>query len=315
MLIRFIKNWTLPLAMLTGFFVYFVFRELTFLNPIKPSLNKLIDILTPSLIFAQLLLTFCKIEFSDLKPVRWHAWFLLIQGLTSLMLVSLLLYFPFADVIKISLEALLVCFICPTATAAAIITAKLGGSAASLTTYTLLSNLLAAFLVPLLFPLIEPHGQTTFLVAFFNILGKVFPLLLFPFLLAWLFKHLLPQLYQWLRRCSGVAFYLWAIALTIVTGQTLRMIIHSQASATLLLMLALMSLLACALQFALGKAIGGHYDERISGGQALGQKNTILAIWMAYTYLNPILSFAPGAYVFWQNMVNSYQLWKLKNND
>lgn len=62
-----------------------------------------------------------------------------------------------------SFEGAMVCLICPTATAAAVITGKLGGSAASLTTYTLLSNLLAAMAVPLVFPLVEPHADITFL--------------------------------------------------------------------------------------------------------------------------------------------------------
>ena len=37
-------------------------------------------------------------------------------------------------------EGAMVCLICPTATAAAVITGKLGGSASSLTTYTLLGT-------------------------------------------------------------------------------------------------------------------------------------------------------------------------------
>ena len=314
MLIRFLKNWTLPIAMLTGFLVYFVFKEVAWLNPLKPTVDLVIDYLTPSLIFAQLLLTFCKIEFADLKPCRWHAWLLAIQCFVSLTLVAILLFLPCSYMVKTALEALLICFICPTATAAAIITAKLGGNAASLTTYTLLSNLLAALFVPLLFPLIEPHVGITFVEAFFKILSKVFPLLLFPFCLAWILKHALPKIHQLLRQSSGVAFYLWTLALAIVTGQTLRTLLNSQASVAILVALASMSLMACAVQFLLGKSIGGHYHERISGGQALGQKNTVLAIWMAYTYLNPILSFSPGAYVFWQNIVNSYQLWKKRKN-
>ena len=60
----------------------------------------------------------------------------------------------------------------------------------------------------------------------------------------------------------------------------------------------------------LGKTIGSVYNDRISGGQALGQKNTILAIWMAHTYLNPLSSVAPGSYVLWQKYINSWQLWK-----
>ena len=59
----------------------------------------------------------------------------------------------------------------------------------------------------------------------------------------------------------------------------------------------------------------GSVRKRISGGQALGQKNTVLAIWMAYTYLNPLSSVGPGSYVLWQNIINSYQLWKKRKNE
>ena len=85
---------------------------------------------------------------------------------------------------KYILICLMVCLICPTATAAAVITGKLGGNAATLTTYTLLSNLLGATMVPLVFPLVEPHEGLTFWNAFLKILGKVFPLLLSPFFIA-----------------------------------------------------------------------------------------------------------------------------------
>ena len=50
--------------------------------------------------------------------------------------------------------------------------------------------------------------------------------------------------------------------------------------------------------------------DKISGAQGLGQKNTVLAIWMAMTYLNPLSSVAPAAYVAWQNTINSWQLYR-----
>ena len=209
----------------------------------------------------------------------------------------------------------MVCFVCPTATAAAVITGKLGGSAASLTTYTLLSNLLAAIAVPLVFPLVEPHADVTFWIAFLKILGKVFPLLLCPFFLAWLLRAFLPKIHGWLLGMHGAAFYLWGVALAIVSGQTVRSLANSSAPVYVEVLIALAGLVACCVQFYLGKRIGGHYKERISGGQALGQKNTVLAIWMAYTYLNPLSSVAPGSYVLWQNMINSYQLWKKRKKE
>ena len=99
-------------------------------------------------------------------------------------------------------------------------------------------------------------------------------------------------------------------ALAIVSGQTVRSLVNSDAPVSVEILIALAGLITCCLQFFWGKRIGGHYNDRISGGQALGQKNTVLAIWMAYTYLNPLSSVGPGSYVLWQNLINSWQLWK-----
>ena len=36
------------------------------------------------------------------------------------------------------------------------------------------------------------------------------------------------------------------------------------------------------------------------------------SIWMAHTYLHPLAALGPGAYVVWQNLFNSYQLWRVR---
>ena len=151
-IIRFLKDWTLPVAMIAGTLAYFLFARVPVLAPVKPLVNALVAILTPLLIFAQLLLTFCKVDFADLKPKAWHGWLLLFQTVSCLLLSALLVYCPMNELYREVFEGAMVCLICPTATAAAVITGKLGGSAASLTTYTLMSNLLAAVAVPLVFP-------------------------------------------------------------------------------------------------------------------------------------------------------------------
>ena len=194
-------------------------------------------------------------------------------------------------------------------------TGKLGGSASSLTTYTLLSNLLAAIVVPLVFPLVEPHAEITFFAAFLKILGKVFPLLLFPFFLALFLRRFMPPIHRFLAGLRDMAFYLWAVALAIVTGQTVKSLVNSEAEIYVEILIALGGLITCIAQFYWGKRIGTKYNDRISAGQALGQKNTVLAIWMSYTYLNPLSSVGPGSYVLWQNLFNSYQLWKKRKNE
>jgi BASS family bile acid:Na+ symporter len=261
----------------------------------------------PWLIFAQLLFTFCRIDMKELRPKRWHLWLLMIQFFSCAAVAALLYYVPMGELNTGIWQGMMVCLICPTATAAAVITSKLGGNAASLTTYTLLSNLLGAVMVPLVFPLVEPHDGLTFWMAFLKILSKVFPLLLSPLLVAWFLKHCVKRVHRWLMVHSGVAFYIWAFALAMVMGQTARSLINSDASAWLI---ALGGLAVCVLQFAVGKRIGSAYGDRISAGQALGQKNTVLAIWMATAYLHPMAVIAPGSYVLWQNLINSYQLWK-----
>ena len=311
-MLRFLKNWTLPIAMLIGTLAYLMFAKWNFLAPTKPYVNSFVSIITPWLIFAQLLLTFCKIDLKELKPKRWHLWLLMIQGFSCALTAGVLLCVPMGELSKGFWEGMMVCLICPTATAAAVITGKLGGNAATLTTYTLLSNLLGAVMVPLVFPLVEPHEGLTFWVAFLKILSKVFPLLLAPFFVALFLKHYVRNVHRWLMEHSGMAFYIWAFALALVMGQTARSLINSDLSAWLV---ALGGLFTCAVQFLLGKRIGSVYHDRISAGQALGQKNTVLAIWMASAYLHPLATIAPGSYVLWQNIVNSYQLWKKRKKE
>ncbi|MDE7135573.1 MAG: transporter, partial [Muribaculaceae bacterium] len=62
--------------------------------------------------------------------------------------------------------------------------------------------------------------------------------------------------------------------------------------------------------FYIGRKIGKKFGDTVSGGQSLGQKNTVLAVWLAMTYMNPTASIAPAAYIAWQNIVNSWQLVK-----
>lgn len=301
--------------MLTGAIGYFIFANVTFLDPTKPFIYTLIAYLTPFLIFAQLLLTFCKISPRELMPSPWHGWLLLFQAVSSSALAAALLWIPMSVEYREVFEGAMVCLICPTATAAAVITGKLGGSASSLTTYTLLSNLLAAVAVPLIFPLVEPHANIGFLAAFLMILSKVFPLLLLPFILASFFRKFMPPIHRFLLGFHDMAFYLWAVALAIVTGQTVKSLVNSEAEVYVEVLIALGGLIACVLQFYLGRRIGTKYDDRISAGQALGQKNTVLAIWMSYTYLNPLSSVGPGSYVLWQNIFNSWQLWQKRKKE
>lgn len=310
LIVKVLKNWTLPVAMLIGVLAYYTFTEVEALSNTKPYLSNITKWLMPTLIFAQLLLSFCKIEYKELVPRKWHLLLVLFQLITTTVIALILLFFNLDTSTQIVLQGAMVCLISPTATAAVVITGKLGGNTSALVTYTMFSNIVAAVVIPLLFPLIVTQEEITFISSFTKILSKVFPLLIAPFLLSLLFKYYIKPIYEFLKCHSGISFYLWSIALAIVTAQTLHYIISSEASVAIKIFIAIAGLITCIIQFLFGKTIGSRYDNTISAGQALGQKNTIFAIWLASTYLNPLSSVAPGSYVLWQNIFNSWQLYK-----
>lgn len=329
-----IKDWMLPIAMTTGASLYLIYHVMPApLHAAGPFLSGTVAVLQPLLIFAMLFLTFCRIEPKDLKPHRWHWWLLLIQGglFTALGLLAywLLHAIPGEGHEKIVLiESAMLCLICPTATAAAVVTRKLGGDVAGITTYTVLINLLTAVLVPLIVPLIQPVQGMDFWTAFSVIIAKIFPLLILPCLAAWLVRYLAPKVHKRLLNYLDLAFYLWAVALTLAIAVTTKSIVQSEMSASLLLMIALISLVCCVFQFAMGRYVGRCYRPRrqkntspeaearsrkirtVTAGQSLGQKNTVFAIWMGYTFMTPETAIVGGLYSIWHNLYNSWQLYR-----
>lgn len=332
----------LPIAMTTGASGYLLYHHLPQLHCYGPILSDVVGVLQPFFIFSMLFLTFCRIEPKDLKPHRWHWWLLLIQGglfvVLGMIVIWVLNNFPGDSHDKVVLiESAMLCLICPTATAAAVVTRKLGGDVAGITTYTVLINLLTAVLVPLIIPLIQPMQGMDFWTAFSVIVAKVFPLLIMPCLAAWLVRYLAPKLHRRLLQYPDLAFYLWAMALALAISVTVKSIVQSTMSIGLLLAIALISLICCILQFALGRFVGSRYRPRyrsctgngrnpdlkmleielrgkkvrtVTAGQALGQKNTVFAIWMGYTFMTPETSIVGGLYCIWHNLYNSWQLYR-----
>ena len=143
----------------------------------------------------------------------------------------------------------------------------------------------------------------------------VSPLLMLPFLVAWAVRAYLPKLHAWLIAFKDLAFYLWAVALAMAIGVTVRSIVHSDVAIIYQIGIAVASLVCFVGQFAIGKKIGAYYDDRIGGGQSLGQKSTVFSIWLGATFLSPVTSMAGGFYSIWHNVYNSYQLYRKRKED
>lgn len=314
-IIRFFKLWTLPLGMFAGVGIYLMFHYIPLLSPLKVLANGAEDYIMPFMIFVMLFTTFCKVNPREMRIRRWHVVMILFQLVCCLAVTLPVHYFPDFGYSVVA-QGALVCLIAPTGTAAAVIAGRLGGNETTLTTYTIVSNLVAAVMIPLVFPLVELHSAGSFAEQFALILRHVFPLLICPFLAAWALREFAPKAHALVVKfCGSLAFYLWGVSLVIAIGLTLRSVVNSHFNPHVLVLLALSGLIVCAWQFGTGKFVGRHYNDYISCGQGNGQKNTLLAIWTAYTYLSPVISVAPSCYIVWQNIVNSWQLWAKGKRD
>ena len=294
-----------------GALLYLLFAFTPQLDDMATAMGPFFATILPLFMFLILFVTFCKVDFRQLRPVAWHGWVALFQVLFIGVLMALMLMpsgEPSAQA-KVLMEALLMCCISPCATAAAVVTQKLGGSLEQMTTYTFLSNFMTVLLAPVCFPLIEKGADITFLAAFTKILHEVFLVLVVPMLLAYVVKHHLKGLHRRIVAVRDLSYYLWACSLMIVTGTTVKNIVHAEVSIWLLTAIALLGLLICIVQFAVGRFIGHYFDHTQEAGQALGQKNTAFAIWLSSAYLNPLSSVGPGCYILWQNIVNSVEIW------
>ena len=320
-IISFLKNWTLPVAITIGTVSYLTFYYVPQLDELGTELAPIFDVIFPLFVFLTLWVTFCKVDFYQMRPHRWHIGILIAQLLLVAVNIGVILWMKHLAAENHELpvfaspllwEALLTCIIGPAASAAPVVTGKLGGNISTMTTYVLISSLTSALLIPLVFPMLEQAIQVSFVEAFLIILEKVSIVLLLPLVLGWIMQHYVKGLCAKIVAMPNLSFYFWSVSLSITTGITVKNIMHSEASLLLLLLIAGATFVLCFVQFGIGRGIGRKLGEEVNAGQALFQKNTALSIWVAYMYLHPVASVGAGCYVLWQNIINSLELWQYR---
>lgn len=286
------RSLVLPIAIVVGLLFH---RYLAMARPV-----------VPFLIFTILFLNFSSVEVRSLRVRPLHWWLLAFQLIVSL--GGYLLLHPFNELLA---QGVLIGVLSPVAASVVVIACMLGADRATITTYTLVGNVGIAVFAPIYFSFIGTNVAMPFWDSFLLILSKIAPTLVLPLLLIILLQLFAPKANDFIARYKGASFYLWSLALMITLGQTIDFIyLHGAGHISEIIALSVASLVACAVQFAVGKAIGKHYGDTVSGGQGLGQRNTALAIWMSSMYLQPLASTFPAMYSIWQNLYNSYQLWR-----
>lgn len=295
---KYLEKYLLPVAMVLG--IAFS-KQLSVLSPAIPYLLALM-----------LFITYSRVGWHDIRLTKFHYILLSIQYLGSALLYLLLR--PIDEVLA---QAIMICVLTATATSAPVVAGILGGSISVTAAYSIISNLSVAFIAPVFLTAIGGREETiSFAAAFWLILKRVMPILILPFLAALFLQKLSPKAHKKVQSSQIVSFYLWAASLTVVIGNVTEFVrINDDGNYSLEIMIAITSLIVCLLQFIGGRKIGAKFGRTVAGGQGLGQKNTILAIWLTQTYLNPLATLGPGLYVLWQNLVNSWQIWNKSRNE
>ena len=257
--------------------------------------------LTPVFIFTMLFITFCRVDARRIRFSWMHLWLLLFQ-----IVASVGVYYSLAHFDIVVAQGAMICILAPVAMAAVVIGGMLGANLETMAAYSLLCNIAIALYAPLL---LHAFGNGECTMA--QILQKVSPLLIAPFVAGQFCRFCLRRVSDWVSAHGYLSFYIWLLSLIVIIGRTTCFLLdQTQASLSTEIILALVALFICLLQFGLGRYIGRRYGDTVAGGQSLGQKNTVLAVWLSQAFFDPISSVAPTAYIVWQNIVNSYQLWR-----
>ncbi len=280
-------------AMFTGILFY---RPLSVVDDLSN------NTIAPILIFSMLFVTFCKVRVRDLRFTKLQLWLIIFQiAVTPLVYY---MFLPFGDLIA---QGAMICFLMPIAMGAVAIGALLGANVATLASYSLVCNLVIAFVAPYYLYLFG-NGECTL----GQILTRVAPLLLTPLLAAQTLKYTWRKVADWIANHSQMSFYMWLMSMVVTLARTTNYVdsVRNNITLSTALGLALVALFAAVAQYGLGRQLGKIYLDPTAGSQSLGQKNTVLGVWLAQAFLFPVSSIAPTAYIIWQNLINSYQIYR-----
>ena len=287
------KTMALVVAIITGALGHAVFSRFS--------------VISPFLLMAMLLFTFCGMSLKTVRIHRLHVMLLVLQMAGSLF--SYMILAPWNVVVAQTVGLII---LVPTATAAATITGMLGGSVGFLATYVFLGTFSSIVAAPLLVPMMAPgHVDMPFFSSMLSVFFKVGPILLVPFFFALGLQKFAPRACEAVVRRSYLSYYLWAAMILILMGSAFDMLLAPGGSRDpgAEALVAVFGTLVCMVQFLVGKGLGSVYHRRISAGQALAQKNLMLAMWLGFQYFDPLVVVGLAAYSIAQNVFNATQLW------
>lgn len=278
----------------------FVLLLIMLVGALLPQFHTL-SFLMQYLLMAMLFFAFLDIEFHATMFQKGVAWVWLANLTIAFLSYWLVSFFD----LNLALAAFMTA-IAPTAISGPVIISFIEGRVEYMVASVLLTNLSMALIVPVALPSLMGAAVN---ISVWDVLQPVLLVMFFPLILARLVRRLPAQAQLVVRKGKRFSFMLWLFNLFIIASKTSDFLLNEHStSLQALLAVALISLTICIINFVLGAWLGGaKYWQEAS--QALGQKNNSVVIWIALTFINPLVAMGPTCYVLYHNLYNSWQIY------
>jgi len=246
------------------------------------------------LLMVMLFFAFLDIEFKFQKSVLWV--------LVANVVVAFIAYWMLA-------LAAFMTAIAPTAIAAPVIISFIQREVEYVVASVVLTNIASALIVPIVLPSLI---GTAVQISIWEVLQPVLIVMFVPLILSRLVKILPANIQDLVRKGKMFSFPIWLVNLFIISAKASDFLRNDNTdSVSTLVIIALISLVICVVNFGVGALLGGrsHWQE---ASQSLGQKNLSFVIWIALTFINPLVALGPMFYILCHHLYNSWSIYQFE---
>ena len=243
----------------------------------------------------------------DFRPQTFHKsvlWVLVANVTVAFLSYALLVSFDMTFALTAFMTA-----IAPTAIAAPVIMSFIHGEIEYVVASVLVTNIASALIVPLTLPfLLGAELQ----ISVWEVLQPVLIVMFVPLILARLVTRLPVATQQFFRKGKKFSFAIWLVNLFIISANASNFFRNEDPnSAPTLIVIALISLVLCIVNFGVGALLGGQRNWQ-EASQSLGQKNLSFVIWIALTFINPLVAMGPTFYILYHHLYNSWSIYQFE---
>lgn len=258
------------------------------------------------LLMVMLFVSFLDIKFTPQTFQKSVLWVLLANLAVGFLSYAALISFDATLALAAFMTA-----IAPTAIAAPVIMSFIKGKIEYVIAAVLVTNLSSAVVIPVTLPYLL-GAQTSLQISIGDVLQPVLVVMFVPLLLAHVASYLPSRTQGFLRQGKRFSFVLWLINLFLISANTSNFLRKEDAgSLSTLGVIALISLVLCIVNFGLGALLGGKQNWQ-EASQSLGQKNLSFVIWIALTFVNPLVAMGPTFYILYHHLYNSWSIYRFE---